>query len=68
MSMIRNGLLAITACLLAAMPGLAQDTRVLDAFETTGAWEADASTDVTSTIRTVPGREGQALRLDFDFN
>ena len=68
MSMIRNGLLAITACLLAAMPALAQDTRVLDAFETTGAWEADASTDVTSTIRTVPGREGQALRLDFDFN
>ena len=68
MPMIRNGLLAITACLLAAMPALAQDTRVLDAFETTGAWEADASTDVTSTIRTVPGREGQALRLDFDFN
>lgn len=68
MSMIRNGLLATIACLLTAAPALAQDTRVLDAFETTGAWEADASTDVTSTIRTVPGREGQALRLDFDFN
>ncbi len=68
MSMIRNGLLATIACLLAAAPVLAQDARVLDAFETTGAWEADASTDVTSTIRTVPGREGQALRLDFDFN
>ncbi|MBL0947360.1 MAG: discoidin domain-containing protein [Brevundimonas sp.] len=66
--MIRNGLLATIACLLAVAPALAQDTRVLDAFETTGAWEADASTDVTSTIRTVPGREGQALRLDFDFN
>lgn len=68
MSMIRNGLLAIAACLLTAAPALAQDTRVLDALETIGAWEADASTDVSSTIRTVPGREGQALRLDFDFN
>ena len=68
MPMIRNGLFAIAACLLTAAPVVAQDTRVLDAFETTGAWEADASTDVTSTIRTVPGREGQALRLDFDFN
>ena len=68
MSMIRNGLLVITACLLTAAPALAQDTRVLDAFETTGAWEADASTDVSSAIRTVPGRDGQALRLDFDFN
>ncbi|MDP3377335.1 MAG: discoidin domain-containing protein [Brevundimonas sp.] len=68
MSMIRNGLLGLAACLLTAMPAMAQDARVLDAFETTGAWEADASTDVSSTIRTVPGREGQALRLDFDFN
>lgn len=68
MSMIRNGLFGVVACLLTAMPALAQDTRVLDAFETTGAWEADASTDVSSTIRTVPGREGQAMRLDFDFN
>ncbi len=68
MSMIRKGLLAVTASLLAAAPALAQDARVLDAFETTGTWEADASTDVTSTIRAVPGREGQALRLDFDFN
>ncbi|WP_226635166.1 discoidin domain-containing protein [Brevundimonas poindexterae] len=68
MSMIRNTLLGLAACFTLTAPAVAQDARVLDAFETTGAWEADASTDVSSAIRTVPGRKGQALRLDFDFN
>ncbi len=46
----------------------AQTPRVLDAFETLAPWTADASTDVSSTIGAVPGRTGQAMRLDYDFN
>ncbi len=50
-----------------AMPAHAQET-VLDGFETLTPWTADASTDVSSKIRQMPGREGQAMRLDYDFN
>ena len=41
---------------------------VLDAFEDLTPWTADASTDVSSAVSAVPGHDGQAMRLDYDFN
>lgn len=49
-------------------PALAQESRLLDGFEDAGRWTADASTDVTSRVSSVAGREGRALRLEYDFN
>jgi hypothetical protein len=46
----------------------AQSPQVLDPFETLTPWTADASTDVSSTISPVDGREGRAMRLTYDFN
>jgi hypothetical protein len=51
-----------------AFPAQAQTPRALDGFETLTPWSADASTDVSSTIRAVPGHDGGAMRLDYDFN
>jgi hypothetical protein len=51
----------------APAPAFAQ-ARALDGFEDLSPWRADASTDVSSRISAVPGVEGQALRLDYDFN
>ncbi|KQY91742.1 discoidin domain-containing protein [Brevundimonas sp. Root1423] len=51
-----------------AFPAHAQTPRVLDGFETLTPWSADASTDVSSTISAVPGHDGKAMRLDYDFN
>ncbi len=63
-------LIATALCLLsgAAHAQRPPSPRVLDAFETLAPWTADASTDVSSTIGAVPGRTGQAMRLDYDFN
>ncbi|HEY0600716.1 discoidin domain-containing protein, partial [Brevundimonas sp.] len=49
-------------------PVHAQTGRVLDPFETLAPWSADASTDVSSAISSVAGRDGRAMRLDYDFN
>jgi hypothetical protein len=46
----------------------AQSSRVLDPFETLTPWAADASTDVSSAVTSVPGHDGQAMRLTYDFN
>ena len=51
-----------------ALPAHAQSTRVLDSFDDLSPWTADASTDVSSTLTAVPGRIGQAMRLNYDFN
>ncbi|MBU1539989.1 MAG: discoidin domain-containing protein [Alphaproteobacteria bacterium] len=56
------------ATLSLATPAAAQTARVLDPFETLTPWTADASTDVSSTISAVDGREGRAMRLTYDFN
>jgi hypothetical protein len=56
------------ATLSLAAPVHAQTSRVLDPFETLAPWTADASTDVSSTISAVGGREGRAMRLTYDFN
>ncbi|WP_395943949.1 discoidin domain-containing protein [Brevundimonas sp.] len=49
-------------------PAFAQQTRVLDAMEDAAVWTADASTDVSSTVTSVAGQEGRAVRLSYDFN
>ncbi|MES2834561.1 MAG: discoidin domain-containing protein [Pseudomonadota bacterium] len=54
--------------LLLALPAAAQETRVLDGFETLTPWTADASTDVSSAISSVAGHDGRAMRLTYDFN
>jgi hypothetical protein len=54
--------------LLSGTVAQAQSTRTLDAFEDLSPWTAGASTDVSSTIRSVDGPRGQALRLNYDFN
>lgn len=65
---MRTLLLATTAVLALASAAHAQSTRPLDAFETLTPWTADASTDVSSAISPVPGHDGQAMRLTYDFN
>jgi len=59
----------LIALFVLILPGaaLAQAT-VLDDFEDISAWSADASTDISARVSQVDGREGQALRLDYDFN
>ena len=49
-------------------PAFAQTVRVLDAMEDAAAWKADASTDVSSSVSSVEGHDGRALRLTYDFN
>ena len=39
----------------------------LDGFESLSNWSADHTTDTTSSIASVDGKFGRALRLDFDF-
>jgi hypothetical protein len=51
-----------------AAPAQAQQSRILDPFEDLAPWSADASTDVSSTISPVEGRDGRAMRLTYDFN
>ena len=61
------------AVLLLAAHGLvmssawADDDRLLDGFETLGAWTADASDGVKASAGPTEGSHGRALRLDFDF-
>jgi hypothetical protein len=55
----------------AASPGssgaMAEDqARLLDGFETPGAWTADASDGVKASAVSTTGLSGRALRLDFD--
>lgn len=58
----------IFAALSLATAAEAQSVRTLDPFETLTPWAADASTDVSSAITSVPGHDGRAMRLDYDFN
>lgn len=60
------GLIAVA--LAFAGTAQAQAARTLDGFESPTPWSADASTDVSSRISSVHGHDGQALRLDYDFN
>ncbi|WP_420471678.1 discoidin domain-containing protein [Brevundimonas sp. FT23042] len=65
---MRTFLLATTAALALATAARAQSARPLDSFETLTPWTADASTDVSSAVSAVPGHEGRAMRLEYDFN
>lgn len=66
--MIGRALAALAALVLLQAPAAAQDARVLDDFDDIAAWRADASDGVSAEISAAPGREGGALRLDFDFH
>jgi len=66
--LIRSFGVVLAASTMLTAPAVAQETRLLDGFEDAGTWTADASTDVTSRVSSVAGREGRALRLDYDFN
>lgn len=66
--MLVRPLLLMVGLLLLAAPAHAQTSRVLDGFESLTPWTADASTDVSSEIRAVAGHDGQAMRLEYDFN
>ncbi|PZU00380.1 MAG: carbohydrate-binding protein [Brevundimonas sp.] len=59
--------IALGVALMAA-PAFAQQTKVLDEMEDAAAWTADASTDVSSTVSSVAGHDGRAVRLTYDFN
>ena len=61
-------ILAALAALSLATTAHAQETRTLDSFESLSPWAADASTDVSSRVSSVAGHDGQAMRLDYDFN
>lgn len=63
-----RSVLVLLASTLIAGSAHAQDPRVLDAFEDLSPWTADASTDVSSAVAPVDGREGRAMRLGYDFN
>ncbi len=53
-------------CLLACAAAGAQ-TRVLDDFENLSNWRADHTDDVAAKIASIPGHDGTAMRLQFDF-
>jgi hypothetical protein len=42
--------------------------KVFDNFDSTNGWQATHTDDVSATLRTVPGKTGQAICLDYDFN
>jgi hypothetical protein len=56
--------LGLPACLAHAQARPA----LLDDFETASAWRVVASNQVSGSLRQVPGVEGRALCLDYDFN
>ncbi|MFT4911719.1 MAG: hypothetical protein ACI9YM_000292 [Brevundimonas sp.] len=62
---ILSGLLL---ALILAGTARAQTVETLDSFDSLTPWSADASTDVSSTITAVPGHDGRAMRLTYDFN
>lgn len=66
------GILRVLTSLLMALilagTARAQGAETLDSFESLVPWTADASTDVSSMITAVPGHDGRAMRLTYDFN
>jgi len=61
------GALALLLGSLAVGAQGADNTRLLDGFEDASPWQANASDAVVASIRQIPGHDGQALCLDFDF-
>lgn len=63
--------MALSVCLLtAALNACAQvqQSETLDDFEDIGSWRADASDQVSASLRRAPGARGQSLCLDYNFN
>jgi hypothetical protein len=59
--------IAMLLALVVAWPALAQE-RMLDDFETAEGWTAFTPEGIALEVSTDEGLEGNALRLDFDFN
>jgi hypothetical protein len=54
---------------VATVPAQAEDApRLLDGFDTAAGWTATHTDDVSATLRSVAGKTGQAICLDYDFN
>jgi len=49
------------------LAGARDETAILDNFESLASWSADHSDDTTSSIESIAGEAGRALRLNFDF-
>lgn len=65
---MRRVVLLALAMLCAPTIALAQEARVLDDFDAITTWVAEASDGVSVSAAPAQGREGGALRLDFDFH
>ncbi|MGA9335123.1 MAG: discoidin domain-containing protein [Rudaea sp.] len=50
-----------------ASAAVATGVRALDGFESIASWHVAHTDDVKASLRSVPGKFGKALRLDFDF-
>ncbi|SDG26904.1 discoidin domain-containing protein [Dyella sp. 333MFSha] len=68
MSRLAPFFLAFAGCLLVLPVDAAESARVLDTFDTATGWSATHTDDVSASLRTVAGAQGQAICLDYDFN
>ncbi len=59
---------SVAASATAATSSASSAPKVLDNLDTTSGWQAIHTDDVSATLRTVPGKTGQAICLDYDFN
>lgn len=58
---------ALMAIALLPLIAAAEPTRVFDAMEDAALWLASASDGVPASSKAVPGKDGKAVRLDYDF-
>lgn len=69
--LIARGVLALSPLIVAplawASAGPGPEPRVVDAFESAAEWDTFAATGVGLKVSTEPGRDGNALRVDYDF-
>ncbi|WP_426286118.1 discoidin domain-containing protein [Luteibacter sp. E-22] len=59
---------SVAASATAATSSASSAPKVLDNLDTTSGWQAIHTDDVSATLRTIPGKTGQAICLDYDFN
>jgi hypothetical protein len=67
--LIARGMLALSPLVVAplAWADAGREPRVVDAFESAKDWNTFAATGVGLTVSTEPGRDGNAMRVDYDF-
>lgn len=57
----------VAAMMMALVAAGAARAQLVDGFENINAWQAVASDGVRASLHGVPGHDGKAMRLDFDF-